>query len=305
MFPKELLSRFSDPILLGIGGMGLVYRATEKGSGKFVAIKISRAVEDAWESPLVAEGNTLRNLSHVRIPKFFDAGIVSASNVPFLVEEYVEGETLEQYLSPLSTLAKIDSPDLMNKVRILRQLAQAMLYLHSRNVVYADLSAKNVIVDKFGNIKLIDFDLAFDAKSPTAAALARLKSVGTSAYMSPERILNKESLDHRDDIYAFGILAYQTFCGALPFDSATDAGARIKHLIVEMPMISQKFGLPVGLSTLIGICTEKTPENRYDSFEDICTDLIRIERRLSERRSIIDWILSPIISFLARSHGSQ
>lgn len=305
MFPAELSDRYNCQSLLGQGGFGAVYRAIDKRTNKLVAIKICsqsapNQLRPADETTLLSEANILKGLNHPNIVKYYDSGIVRRADAAFsfLVEELLVGTTLEKYLDLNSKRPLNDPLTIRTKIAILRQIAEALCYMHSRDIIYADLSAKNVMLDEALNVTLIDFDIAFYAKCSEVSGGMKKKTVGTSAYMSPERISTNGVFDLRDDIYAFGILVYQTITHTLPFGVGTDAGTRIKHLVAEMPQASRACDLPAGLDVIIGICTEKKTEDRYDSFKEIVDALRAIENKISKKRPFVDCFVSLLQKFL-------
>ncbi len=244
---------------LGSGGMGSVYRATDRLTGQMVALKhvtvrqeqqhlLSRGDSSDYRLALAQEFKTLASLRHPNIISVLDYGF-DESNQPYFTMELLEGgqNILECGLSL----------DLRKQVSLLVQVLQALSYLHRRGIVHRDLKPDNVLVID-GDVKVLDFGLA--------AAQEYLKSTedehvaGTLAYLAPE-MLQGSSASVASDLYAVGIILYQLIAKKHPFD--VDTTTSLVHDIVYTQPNIDTLGLDPRLSLVLARLLSKQPENRY------------------------------------------
>lgn len=244
---------------LGRGGNGSVYLAEDVKVGRVWAIKQVSRMEQAD-----MELKALRYVKHKNLPLIVD--IVTEENKAYLVMEYIEGSTLEEILKEKKSLPKKES------IKIALEILEALKCLHNQTpaIVYGDLKPSNIMIDKEGNVKLIDFGTAF-SKEKTVAAY------GTLGYAAPEQVLNnlyQPGIDCRTDFYSFGILLYKMITGEFPMDK--DGMKRLKH-----PYISEK------LKQIILTCTAFEKERRYETAEQLAEALKKLtfyEKRRKNQR---------------------
>ena len=270
--PYEVLSP------LGEGGMGEVYRARDTRLDREVAIKVLPAnltADASLKQRLEREAKAVSKLSHPFICTLHDIG--HQDGVDFLVMEYLEGETLEQRLTrgPLA---------LEQALRYGVQIADALASAHKRGITHRDLKPSNVMLTRNG-AKLMDFGLAKQGgAAPLAATLndmttdpAKLTGegmlVGTFQYMAPEQLEGKEA-DARTDIFAFGELLYEMVTGKQAFSAKSRAGLIAAIMTTEPPPIMQLQPLsPPSLERLIKKCLAKDPDERWQSANDLASEL--------------------------------
>jgi Tol biopolymer transport system component len=182
---------------------------------------------------------------------------------------YVDGESLRQRLTREGALPIRDA------VRILRDVADALAHAHANGVVHRDIKPENVMLRE-RHALIADFGIATALTEAAGANILTGAGValGTPAYMSPEQAAADKDVDHRADIYAFGILAYEILTGRVPFESETTRGLLVAHLTSEPPPLAiQRPDVPPRLAALVGKCLEKDPEARWQRAEDIVAEL--------------------------------
>jgi serine/threonine-protein kinase len=214
--------------VLGEGGMGVVYLADREDLGSQVAIKILR---DAWLSParrnlFAAEQRTLAQLNHPSIARLYDAN-ASPDGSPFFVMEYVEGVPLTAYCEQHGSSTE-------ERLRLFREVCEAVLYAHQHAVIHRDLKPSNVLVKGDGTIRLLDFGIAKHLESvadPTNRTLTGLRLM-TPAYAAPEQIRGAQVGIHTD-VYSLGVILYELLAGCLPFDLSTKTPAQAEKIVQE------------------------------------------------------------------------
>jgi eukaryotic-like serine/threonine-protein kinase len=212
--------------VLGEGGMGIVYLAERDDLGSLAAVKILR---DAWLSParrerFAAEQRTLAQLNHPFIARLYDAGAL-ADGTPWLVMEYVEGVPLTEYC------AKHNS-SLAERLRLFRDVCEAVQHAHRHLVVHRDLKPSNILVTSDGSVKLLDFGIAKQLDSLDGHANQTRTGVRlmTPAYAAPEQIRGERVAVHTD-VYTLGVILYELLTGRLPFDPNGKTSDEIEALI--------------------------------------------------------------------------
>jgi serine/threonine protein kinase/Tol biopolymer transport system component len=258
---------------LGAGGMGEVYRVEDKKVGQEVALKLiksevaanKRAIE-RFRQELI----TARMISHRNVCRMFDLG--EDKGTYFITMEYVPGEDLRSFLRRSKHLS------IATAVDVAKQVAEGLAEAHRLGVVHRDLKPGNVMIDREGNARIMDFGIArlVSAKGITGAGVA----VGTPDYMSPEQVEGKE-VDGRADIYSLGIMLFEMVTGRVPFeaDTALAIGYKHKH---EQPVSPKAVNpqVPDDLSGLILRCLEKEPDKRVQTADELRAELEKIEKGL-------------------------
>ena len=255
------------------GGMSRVIVARDNRLGRRVVVKIlppdlaaTVSVERFRREILLAAG-----LQHPHIVGILSAGEVDG--LPYLMMPYVEGESLRARVAagPLSVV---------ETVRILRDVARALAYAHARGVIHRDIKPDNVLLSS-GSAMVVDFGVAkalTSARQGTGTSDGTITVIGTSlgtpAYMAPEQVAADPALDHRADIYALGIMAYEMLAGRTPFHGRSPHALFAAHLAeAPRPLSEQRADLPGPLCDLIMRCLEKEADRRPQSAEEIVTAL--------------------------------
>jgi hypothetical protein len=253
--------------VLGRGGMGVVYRARDARLGRTVAVKM--LTEGFAGAPdmlrrFYEEANRHAALQHNNIVIVFDAG--DQDGEPYIVMEFVEGTGLDKILKEEQRLR----PEVA--LSVVEQVCLALAYAHRKGVIHRDVKPANVIVQKNGTAKLLDFGIARDEIRVDQTITNTGTLVGTPPYMAPERFRGVP-IDGRSDIFSAGVLLYQLITGRLPFDA--DYPAVIEQILrVEPPAPSQLVAdCPAALDAIIAHALAKSPLDRYPDADDLAMDL--------------------------------
>ena len=254
--------------LVGAGGMGEVYRATDRRLEREVAVKVlppAAVIDPDRLRRFHVEALAAAALNHPNILAVYDIG--SEGGVPYVVSELLVGESLRQRLSkgPVSSAQAIDYG-----TQILDGLAAA----HGKGIVHRDLKPDNLFITSLGRVKILDFGLAKlierprtdDGDQPTAPLTGPGTILGTAGYMSPEQ-MRGVSTDHRTDIFAFGCVLFEMLARRRPFQADTFAdllAATLHHEPAELPTT-----VPPALARVVFHCLEKAPERRFQSAVDL------------------------------------
>ena len=262
---SSLPPRYKAPRMVGQGGMGVVFRATDEQTGSQVAIKVLSpmlASESEARRRFLREARTLAALEHPGIVKIYD---VSEKPVPFYAMEYLEGTSL-------SELIALEGPlEPMRAMRLLERAVEALGYCHERGLIHRDIKPANIYLHRDGRVILIDFGLVHAAEG---TALTRTGTMmGTPAYMSPEQ-LSAAGVTSATDLYAMGVTLYECVTRKLPFDG-DDLMGQIMMQPPTLPTV-HKPDLPPAVEKLILRCLEKQPARRYKD----CADLAAALRQL-------------------------
>ena len=230
--PGALLDgRYDVKEVLGVGGMGVVYRAFDRELQEPVAIKTLRP--EAMSGDPVAlerfkqEIRLARKIAHRNVVRTYDLGQVNG--MYYLTMEYVEGTSLKQLIS---SRGKLPMPVTLT---IGKQLCRALEVAHAEGVIHRDIKPQNMVVEPSGFLKVMDFGIARLANPPKGKGLTEAgMSIGTPDYMSPEQLSGGE-LDLRSDLYSAGVVLYECVTGRVPFEAETTWSLIAKHLEEEPP----------------------------------------------------------------------
>lgn len=274
--PREKIGRYQLIEPLGKGGFGFVYLAFDPELSRNVAIKVPRWDRQLKQSAIdrfLHEGRMLAQVNHSSIVQVFNAEI--DGGIPFVVMEYIEGETLSTRIKREGVLP-IDVV-----LKLLLKLAEALKAAHQEGLVHRDFKPGNVIVREDGAIFLVDFGLALhDDLLPIE--LESKATSGTPGYMSPEQIRGENHLiSGQTDIWAFGITMYQLLTGRLPFKS--DDRAKLTRAVVyaqPRPLRQLNDRVPKQLERICLRCLEKLMSERYSSMVDVIEELTAVESEL-------------------------
>jgi eukaryotic-like serine/threonine-protein kinase len=253
------LGHYQLDALLGIGGMGQVYRALDTQLGRTVAIKLVEVPDAQGEARLRREARHASKLNHPHICTIHHVG--DHDGRPFIVMELVNGRPLAEVV-PAGGLA----PDTATGYAI--QIASALSHAHAHALVHRDLKSANVMVTADGRIKLLDFGLArrlADAPgggSEPSSSLSGGAMAGTLGYMPPE-VLRGQPADVRSDVWALGVLLYEMTTGVLPFAGRT--AFELSSAILHDPPAAMPARVPPALGRIVARCLEKAPERRYQT----------------------------------------
>jgi predicted Ser/Thr protein kinase len=256
---KALGQQYEIARLLGRGGMGAVYLATEAALEREVAIKVlppDRGATQESRDRFRREARTAAKLSHPNIVPLYTFGDVDGTL--YFVMGYVKGESLAARLKREGRLAVEEAR------RILIEIADALDYAHKLGVIHRDIKPDNVLIEvDTGRALLTDFGIA---KAVGAGqTMTELGSVlGTPQYMSPEQAQGKADIDHRTDLYSLGAMGYAMLAGRLPFEGGTPADIMVQHITKKAPSLkSLAPNIPVDIATALTKSLAKDPNSRY------------------------------------------
>jgi Tol biopolymer transport system component/tRNA A-37 threonylcarbamoyl transferase component Bud32 len=245
--------------------MATVYLARDRKHHRMVAIKVLRPEISATLGlgRFLQEIEIVAGLQHPHILPLLDSG--EADGFLYYVMPYVEGDSLRERLQ------RDGEFPISSSVRILTEIADALAYAHSRNVVHRDMKPENVMLS--GRHPLVmDFGIA-KAVSPalgSSRVTTQGVALGTPAYMAPEQASADPHLDHRVDIYALGVIGYELLTGSTPFTGTSAQQILAAHLTQRPePILTRRPTIPVALATIIMQCLEKRPADRPQSTEEI------------------------------------
>jgi len=267
--------------------MAIVYLARDRDLDRLVALKfirpplISRA--DAV-SRLKEEARAISALNHPHIATIY--GIDDTEDQIFLVLEYLSGGTLGEVLAEERTKKRTLSLDRV--VQYALQIGEGLAYAHDHRVIHRDVKPSNLMLNETGSVKITDFGLAKLAES--AQLTHSGNAMGTPAYMSPEQA-GGGVVDHRSDIFSFGIVLYELITGRVPFQAAAPPAVLYEIVHAPLPPMNQfRAGVPPGLEAVVRRALAKDPRDRYPSVSALLAELRRMERRASSDTIPVDTV---------------
>ena len=261
-----LSDRYRLEARLGSGGMSTVYLARDQTLERPVAAKVMhREISDQPDQleRFRREARTVAKLSHPNVVAVIDAG--EDGGYPYIVFEYVDGETLKQRIDRVGRLPVDEAA--AYAIEIGRGLAAA----HARRLVHRDVKPQNVLIDSDGRAKVTDFGIARSLESDGLTKTGRV--LGTTDYVSPEQAMGQE-VDARTDIYSLGVLLYEMLTGEVPFRADTVVGVAMKHVNEQMPDVQRsRPEVSSALAAVIERATAKDPKKRYPDMASFLADL--------------------------------
>jgi serine/threonine-protein kinase len=264
---RALTAHYELDTELGRGGMGVVYRATDRRLKRVVAIKIlppELGFRGDIRSRFLREAQTAAQLSHPNIVPIYS--VDEREGLVYFVMACVDGPTLAQ--------REHDEGPLPVEVtrRLLREVADALAYAHARGVVHRDIKPDNILIDReSGRALVTDFGIARAVQGGADSRLtATGVAIGTPAYMSPEQAAGDREIDGRSDLYSLGIVGYQMLAGRLPFEAMSTPSMLMKHIMEQPPQVTDfRPDAPPDLSAAVMKLLEKEPENRFATASDL------------------------------------
>ena len=283
--------------LLGKGGMGEVWLAEDIQLQRKVAIKLLPAefTADAERVRRFAqEARAASALNHPNIITIYEIGAASTGteDLHYIAAEYVEGQTLRQLIAN----APHKQIQLANALAVAIQIAEALAAAHKAGIVHRDIKPENVMMRPDGYVKVLDFGLAkltepnaptvdAETRSHTAHSTAAGIVIGTPRYMSPEQARG-EKVDERTDIFSLGIMLYEMLAGQPPFVGATPS-EMIAAILRDAPPSLDPLNVPPELERIIGQALRKDRAQRYQTAEDLLSDLNRFKEQLLMEKLVV------------------
>ena len=257
---------------IGKGGMGVVYQGLDPNIQRTVAIKtISTQLscedkdQEKWKSRFLREARLAGNLTHKNIATIYDVG--NDSGLVYIAMEYIDGRSLREVINDTGQLAH------ERIYTYMQQICDAMSYAHQQGVIHCDLKAENILIDKFGNIAIVDFGTARRFTPHNMTQIAALMATPSSS--APERI-NGEDLSPESDIFSIGVIFYEMVTGHKPF-AGDDISTVIKKVLYDEPPrpTSIDDSLPREIDSILDKALAKNPMDRYHSCEELMGDIVR------------------------------
>jgi eukaryotic-like serine/threonine-protein kinase len=272
--------RYKVEALLGEGGMGVVYRCVHTIIGKKVAMKVLRSdlARDAEVTErFLNEAKAASSIGNAHIIDISDFGQFP-DGAAYFVMEFLNGVPLSKLLEGGQALP------IERIVHLARQMAEGLAAAHAANIVHRDLKPDNIFLINRGAdkdfIKILDFGIAKVSSSSEGAKLTRAGAVfGTPHYMSPEQAAGSP-VDHRGDIYSFGVILYELASGRVPFDADNFMGILTQHMykapVPIRALVPAPQEVPPGLEAIVLKCLSKRPEHRYQSMTELVTEFDKL-----------------------------
>lgn len=276
---RLLANRYELGPAIGYGGMAEVHRARDVRLGREVAVKILRqdlARDVQFQVRFRREALASASLNHPAIVAVFDTGEDQGPDgaTPFIVMEYVEGQTLREIL-------KRDGPlPIAQAVSVAAEICAALDFSHRNGIVHRDVKPGNVMVSSDGTVKVMDFGIARTVSDSSATMTSTAAVIGTAQYLSPEQARG-ESVDARSDVYSCGCLLYELVAGTPPFTGDSPVAVAYQH-VREDPTPPSQLNPDVtpALDAVVIKAMSKNPANRYQSAHDMRADLLRVQEGL-------------------------
>jgi serine/threonine protein kinase/tetratricopeptide (TPR) repeat protein len=276
------LAHYRINAVLGAGGMGEVYRATDTKLAREIALKVlppDMANDSDRLARFQREARAVAALNHPNVVTLFS--VEESENVHFITMELIEGQRLDQLISanglPTDRI-----------IEIAGAIAEALTAAHEKAIVHRDLKPANVMVTNEGRVKVLDFGLAKDvgaaaanANDTTVTSAGHTQAgtvMGTPAYMSPEQVLGRP-LDHRSDIFSFGVVVHEMATGRRPFEGGSPAEL-ISSILRDTPpsVADARPELPADLARVVRRCLEKDPRSRMQTARDVINEFRELAR---------------------------
>jgi serine/threonine protein kinase/tetratricopeptide (TPR) repeat protein len=258
--------RYEIQKLLGMGGMGAVYKAHDLEVDRTVGLKVIRpdlAGNPAILARFKQELVLARQVTHRNIIRIYDLN--EAEGVKFITMEFIEGEDLRTILTREGKLAPKES------INIMRQACSGLQAAHQEGVIHRDLKPSNIMKDASGRVVIMDFGLAKTVQSDGMTQTGMM--IGTMEYMSPEQAMGSD-LDARSDIFTMGLIFYELLTGNIPFRAESAIASLVKRTQERaVPLSDVDPTIPPALSMVAAKCLERDPKARYDSVQDVIDDL--------------------------------
>ena len=252
---------------IGTGGMADVYKAKDHKLNRFVAVKVLKPEfreDTTFIRKFRSEAQAAAGLTHPNIVNVFDVG--DDEGVYYIVMELIEGITLKEYIAKKGKLS------IKEATSIAIQVSMGLEAAHNHGIVHRDVKPQNIIISKDGKVKVTDFGIA-RATTSTATQAVTTTVMGSVHYTSPEQARGG-IVDEKSDIYSAGITMYEMITGHVPFDGDSTVTVALKHLNEAIKSPAEEVpDIPYSLECIIMKCTQKLPNKRYMSCEELLQDL--------------------------------
>ncbi len=294
MIGTVLSGRYRLEAKLGSGGMSTVYLARDETLDRPVAVKVMHREMSEQEDQLQRfrqEARAVAKLTHPNVVSVIDAG--EDGGHPYIVFEYVKGETLKQRIGRVGAL------DTQEAIAYAIEVARGLSVAHARNMVHRDIKPQNVLIDEEGRAKLTDFGISRQLEQDGVTATGRV--LGTTDYVAPEQAMGK-GVDPRSDIYSLGVVLYEMLIGQVPFHADSQVGVAMKHVNEELPDVQRRRPeVSAAVALVVERSTAKNPAERYQTVAEMIDDLetaleveaARAGTTTGEATSVLDAVPPP------------
>ena len=266
MIGTVLSGRYRLEAKLGSGGMSTVYLARDQTLDRDVAVKVMHREMSEQADQLERfrqEARAVAKLSHPNVVAVIDAG--EDGGHPYIVFEYVEGETLKARINRVGAL------DPQEALAYAIEIARGLTVAHARNMVHRDIKPQNVLIDPEGRAKLTDFGISRQLEQDGMTATGRV--LGTTDYVAPEQAMGM-AVDPRSDVYSLGVVLYEMLIGQVPFHADSQVGVAMKHVNEDLPDVQQRRPeVSAAAALVVERATDKDPERRYQEIGEMIDDL--------------------------------
>src|SRR6476646_8691934 len=266
MIGSVLSGRYRLDAKLGSGGMSSVYLASDETLDRPVAVKVMHREMSEQEDQLQRfrqEARAVAKLSHPNVVSVIDAG--EDGGYPYIVFEYVKGETLKQ------RIARVGALDVQDAIAYAIEVARGLSVAHARNMVHRDIKPQNVLIDEEGRAKLTDFGISRQLEQDGMTATGRV--LGTTDYVAPEQAMGR-GVDPRSDIYSLGVVLYEMLVGQVPFSADSQVGVAMKHVNEDLPDVQRRRpDVSAAAAMVVERATTKDPAQRYQGVGEMIDDL--------------------------------
>ena len=266
MIGTVLSGRYRLEAKLGSGGMSTVYLARDTTLDRPVAVKVMHREMSEQADQLERfrqEARAVAKISHPNVVAVIDAG--EDGGYPYIVFEYVEGETLKARINRIGAL------DVQEALAYAIEIARGLTVAHGRNMVHRDIKPQNVLIDAEGLAKLTDFGISRQLEQDGMTATGRV--LGTTDYVAPEQAMGRGA-DQRSDVYSLGVVLYEMLTGRVPFQADSQVGVAMKHVNEELPDVqAERPELSAATALVVERATAKDPAKRYADIGAMIDDL--------------------------------
>jgi serine/threonine-protein kinase len=258
-YPRAILpDRYRDPVPIGVGGMGEVYRASDAELGRVVAVKVLAehlAGQEEFRRRFRREAVSAARIAHPHVATVYDVG--EHAGRPYLVMEYLSGGALSNRIA--------GRPSREEAIAWIDQTAGALDAAHARGVIHRDIKPANLLLDASGNVKVADFGIARVLEGGGSTVTAAGTVLGTAGYLAPEQA-RAEPATEATDVYSLAVVAYELLTGVRPFGGRSIAAEMAAHLYEPVPPASgREPSLPPAVDRVLARGMAKEPEGRHAS----------------------------------------
>lgn len=277
--PGAIIGNYRIIRVLGEGGMGVVFEAEQQNPRRQVALKIinTGVASTRMLQRFQYEAQVLGKLQHPNIAHIFEAGTFTTASgtQPFFAMEFIEGKPLNEHVAEKKLGTR-------QRLELMIKICQAVQHAHQKGIIHRDLKPGNIIVDRFGQPKILDFGVARATDSDVQTATQQTdigQLIGTIPYMSPEQATGDPTeLDTRSDVYALGVVFYELLAGKMPYDLQRRMIHEAVRVIREedpAPLSSINKVFKGDVETIVAKALEKARETRYQTAQDLGADIER------------------------------